>query len=85
MASELSRVIQALEQMTKEYSRDPNPALKRRIDKGLERKHRLEANIKENLKKRLKKERNRPSVIAAGKKKNLKAKKTTPKRNKLKA
>ena len=51
MASQLSRVIKALESMTREYSKNPSPALKRRIDSNLERKNRLQASKKKkNLK-----------------------------------
>jgi len=46
MASELSRVIKALEDMTREYSKNPSPALKNRIDSNLKRKNRLEAKKK---------------------------------------
>ena len=43
MASELSRVLKAIESMTREYYSNPSPALKHRIDKALERKDRLQA------------------------------------------
>tara|TARA_R100000278_G_scaffold108628_1_gene85521 strand:+ start:389 stop:619 length:231 start_codon:yes stop_codon:yes gene_type:complete len=65
MASPESRLINALEDMTREYGKNPSPALKHRIDFNRERLNKMRGNIQ---------------AKATPKKKKPVAKKASPKR-----
>ena len=51
MASEESRLIQALEEMTREYGKNPSKILKNRIDYNRNRLNRMQAKGKKKTKK----------------------------------